>query len=213
LSAFLLVCVLTPALYAQQPDPSGPSAFPALDWLRDYLAEFSTVVFPEAGGGTREVVTTRTQGLISANAFVLAYERIAYTKGNPARIDGRQLIMYNVRPASLDPGSVSIQRQGTPALGDEPAFWTVTVAVREDPGFIPYDNLFESHQEDGAPDLTRSRGRVREIALGYFLREDLATGLATRFREFLASLPPNASPEAAPPAQRPAVKRPAQSDA
>ena len=70
----------------------------------------------------------------------------------------------------------------------------MTVTVRDKSGFIEYDNLFESRAENGDPELTQSRGRVREIALGYFGREETANRLAKQFREYLNSLPAAPAP-------------------
>ncbi len=213
LIAVLLVSGLALAEDDAKEGASAPSAFPALYWLRDTLAEFSTVAFPWPGGGTKEVVTTRTQGLSSADTLVLTYERVTYAKGDATEIDGRQLIVYNIEPASLDAGSVTTRRQGPIGAGDDPVFWIVTVAVLESPGFVPYDNFFESRKGDGTPELTRSRGRVREIALGYFPREDVASRVAVQFREYLRALPRVPHPEATPKNPEPGVKDSTQSDA
>jgi len=163
---------------------------PALDWLRDYLSEFSGVEFPfSPGGATGELVTTRTPGLRPDGAFVLTYERVKYAQQDPSQIEIRQLILYDVKPAQLDPLSIAILPVFNRQSGEYRDYWMVTVKVRENAEFVEYDNLFESRGENREPELTRSRGRVREVVLGYFWQEEQAKTLAERFRAYLDSFP------------------------
>ena len=72
----MLCCGVFPRTWAQHSVPSPASSFPALDWLRDILEEFSRVdVQGNPGGGPKQTYTTRTPGLNSEDSFVLKYER------------------------------------------------------------------------------------------------------------------------------------------
>jgi hypothetical protein len=178
-----LLCSIPPATPAE--DDASADASPPLAWLRDLLAESSGLTVPAEEGRPREVLSTRTHGTLSDGAFILEYERAAYGPEHPERLDHRQLILYRVYPEVLDPATIAIQR-----FADESgsASWIVLVGIFEGAEFISYDNLVESRKENGTPELTRSRGRVRQVALGYFSDRAQAGKLMEQFGDFLRAL-------------------------
>ncbi len=187
---------------ARGADAHNSDEEPALAWLRDFLADSSVLTVTASDDHPREVVTTRTSGVVSNGAFILEYERSTYAQEGPSTLNQHQLIMYSVRPDDLDAATLSISRFAD--SDGEGAAWIVSIGIVDGADFVSYDNLVESRKDGGALDLTRSRGRVRQVALGYFSDRARASELGERFRAYLRTLD-SQTPEP--------LKRPTQSGA
>ena len=117
---------------------------------------------------------------------VLSYRRASYTGAGSSSLETQQLIHYTLDLHRVDPSTVAVQ--SWPGSNSGASYWLVRAALRSDEEFVPYTNIFERRLEDGSVDVTSSRGRVREIVLGYFTEEVLASRLAENFRDMVERL-------------------------
>lgn len=160
-------------------DPPDPERFA---WIRDFLAEFS-IVSDGAGDGPRDIMSTRLETHPDAGFAILSYRRTSYAGFGVDTIASQQTILYTVRLAGVDAASIRVQPLD--AFNSDATFWMVQARLRDQTEFVPYTNLFERRLDDGTVDVSSSRGRVREIVLGYFATEDAAVTLAERFRNLI----------------------------
>jgi hypothetical protein len=172
---------------------------PSLDWLHDLLEKSSRVQVPAEDGAQGGEISTTTDGKVNDGVLILHYVLRSYKEGT-RDLASQQQILYQVRPESLSADSLDVQELPGPA--DAAAGWIVTVRIVDGADFIVYDNIFEAYNEDGKPELTRSHGRVRQVALGYFANRGAADELVKKFRAYLQTL--HVTPD---------VKRPGQSAA
>lgn len=158
--------------------------------VRELLAEFSLVT-DGASAGRRDVISTRIEAHPDPGTAVLSYRRASYTDAGADSLATEQIIQYTVRLGMLDPGSV--RARVWEGFNADKTFWLVHATTRGEDDFMPYTNLFQRRLEDGAVDLTSSRGRVREVVIGYFTTEESAHRLAGLFRDMLEDLAPAVS--------------------
>jgi hypothetical protein len=90
--------------------------------------------------------------------------------------------------ADLETGSIVVE--AVHASGSPQTSWIVRASIRSGADFVPYTNIFEEKLDGDRVDVTSSKGRVREIIVGYFGTERAATQLADGFRDLLESLDP-----------------------
>jgi len=156
-----------------------------LQWIIEYLEEFS-VVTDGGTDGPRDIMTTRLAPHPDEGFVTLIYRRASYTGASPKTLETTQLIHYTVRLAEVSPGSVEVKPVDAFNAGER--YWIVTSVISGDAEYVPYTNIFERRMEDGSVDVTSSRGRVREVVIGYFGTKLAAERLADSFRELLTSL-------------------------
>ncbi len=156
--------------------------------VRELLDEFSLVT-DGAPAGPRDVMSTRIEPHPEPGIAVLSYRRASYADAGSLATE--QIIQYTVRLGSLDPGSVRAQVWQGFNAGE--TFWLVHATTRGGDEFVPYTNLFQRRLEDGTIDSTSSRGRVREVVIGYFATEESARRLAELFQGMLEDLAPATS--------------------
>ncbi len=161
------------------PDPNQFS------WLREYLQEFS-VVTDGGSTGPRDVISTQLDPHPDPGYVVLGYQLASYAGPSPESLRTQQLIQYTVRLSDITPESVGVVAWKGSHAGQ--AFWLVQAVVAEDADYVPYTNVFERRLEDGSVDVTSSRGRVRELVLGYFANETTAARFAENFHDMLGDL-------------------------
>lgn len=170
---------------AGQPFAAGQddAADVRLQWLQDFLQEFSVVADIDPDSGAREIVSTRLQSHPEAGRVILSYQRSTYATGSPRSLERRQVIQYTVTIADVNRSGVETASWTAPRSGE--TFWMVSVPIQENAKFVPYTNLVEMRLDDGSVDVTSSRGRVRSIALGYFSSESVAKRFAEAFETYL----------------------------
>jgi hypothetical protein len=155
------------------------------DWIREYLQEFS-VVTDGGASGPRDIISTRLDPHPDAGCAVLGYQRASYSGPDANSLQTQQLIQYTVRLSDITPESVRVQAWD--GFNADQAFWLVRAVIAEEADYVSYTNVLERRIEDGSVEVTSSRGRVREIVLGYFTDETIAARLAENFRDMLTNL-------------------------
>lgn len=177
----LRVALLT-LLALTSPFAAAQESSAQFEWLREYLAEFS-IVSDAAPDGAREVLSTRLEPHPEPGLAVIRYQRESYRSAGADRPEIRQIIHYTVRLDDLDTETISVQPWQGPHSGRER--WLVRVVIDADADYVPYTNVFERSVGPEAVDVTSSRGRVREVVLGYFETQTQAARLADSFRDLL----------------------------
>lgn len=175
-AGIVAVCVFAFGFAAAQDRP---------DWklLASILLDDSGVPDLDGDPAEGQFLSTVLRDVPGADRYILVYQRILY---NGARKpESRQIINYTFQWADLDAGTIDlVPWQGMYA---EEEFFVVTIRAHESVEFIPYSNLVEQRLKDGTVDLTGSRGRVRQIALGYFTDEETAAMCVESARKLIES--------------------------
>lgn len=169
---------------------------PNFAWLVEFLETNSSIDVVATDDRPREGIKTHTPGNLSGGTLLVEYERITYRLDTPDEIDRHQRILYSVDLTNIDPVSINVQRAGESAPGVP--FWMVSFTVRPDPGFFGYTNIIEHYGETNTPQVFTSKGKIRQIILGYVTTEELAKELAEKFS---ASLKAATKDDATRPAQ------------
>lgn len=172
---------------------------PNFGWLVAFLEENSSITLAATAETPRESISTRTQGRIVYGDLIIEYDRLTYQADTPDEPKQHQKILYSADLAAIDPGTVRVQRVGESAPGVP--FWMVSFGVRENPGFFPYSNIIQHYGETKTPQVFTSKGKIREIALGYVATEELANELAEKFRASLKAATTTAPADATRPNQ------------
>jgi hypothetical protein len=179
------VCTITAlaltAIPAVMPRVAGQSTN-SFNWVRDFLSEFSLVT-DSAASGPREIVSTRLESHPEPGRAILMYQRATYSGSDANTLQSQQVIQYTLRLTDIVRDSVRVETWSGTHSGT--ALWLVRAAIDDDAGFVPYTNVVEQRLADGSVDVTSSRGRVREIVLGYFSDESTAARLADGFTRLL----------------------------
>lgn len=176
IAALLLTATVTTSEETNAPDPN-------FAWLVDFLAANSSITLTTPEESSREDISTRTQGHIVYGSLIVEYDRLTYQADKPDEPKRHQKILYTANLAAIDPDTIRVQRAGESAPGVP--FWMVSFGVRADLGFFPYSNIIQHYGETKTPQVFTSKGKIREIALGYVATEELANELAERFRTSL----------------------------
>ncbi len=171
-AALLLTVTLAVADETNAPDPN-------FAWLVDFLTTNSSVTIAATDDQPREDINTRTNGKVFQDALIVEYERFTYQLDTPDDLDRHQRILYTVNLTTIDPETITVQRAGESAPGVP--FWMVSFDVRTDPGYFPYMNIIEHHGETKTPQVFTSKGKIRQVILGYVANEELAKELAEKF--------------------------------
>lgn len=180
IAALLFTATATAAQETDTPDPN-------FGWLVEFLASNSSVTLTAAEKSPREDISTRTQGRIVYGDLIVEYDRLTYETDKPDELKRHQKIFYSADLAAIDPDTIRVQQAGESAPGVP--FWMVSFGVRANPGFFPYSNIIQHYGETKTPQVFTSKGKIREIALGYVATEDLANELAEKFRASLKAAP------------------------
>lgn len=155
------------------------------DWrvLAGILLDASGVPDLDGNPAEGQYLATILRDVPGEDRYILVYQRVLY---NGARKpESRQIINYTFEWVELDADTIElVPWQGMYA---EEEFFVVTVRAKESIEFIPYSNLVEQRQKDGTVDVTGSRGRVRQIALGYFTDEETAAMCVENARALIES--------------------------
>jgi len=176
IAALLLATAPAFAEEATAPDPN-------FAWLTGFLETNSSVDLAGTDETPREAISTRTQARIVHGALIIEYERFTYRLDAPEVLDRHQKIFYTAGLAAIDPGSIAVQQAGESAPGVP--FWMVSFDVRPDPGHFPYTNIVQHYGETKTPQVFTSKGKIRQIILGYVPTAELANELAEKFRASL----------------------------
>lgn len=164
---------------------SGPPDAAQFQYIREYLTEFS-IVTDGAAAGPRDVVLTRLEPHPDPARAVLMYRRTSYTGPGEDALESQQTIRYTIIWRDIAPDSIRIQTWD--GFNSNQTYRLVNAVIEDNAKFVPYTNVFERKLEDGTVDVTTSRGRVRELVLGYFADETTAARIADEFRSMLERL-------------------------
>ena len=165
---------------------AGEAPHPAqFDYIREYLREYS-VVSEGLASGPRETFSTWLQAHPERDRAVLGYQRSTYSGPESGSLQTQQIIQYTIRFSDIAAHSIETQSHDGFIAGEP--YWLVRAVITEGADFVPYTNVFERRAADGSVEVTSSRGRVREIVLGYFAEEVMAERLADHFRDMVENL-------------------------
>ena len=117
---------------------------------------------------------------------MLMYRRASYGGAGDDSLESQQTIHYTIVLGDIAAESIRIETWT--GFNSNQTFRLVRAEINDAAEFVPYTNVFERKLEDGSVDVTSSRGRVREVVLGYFADETTAARLADEFRGMLESL-------------------------
>jgi hypothetical protein len=179
--AILLILLTAAALSSGAGEPDTGQ----FQYIREYLSEFS-IVTDGTATGPRDVVLTRLEPHPDPGRAVLMYRRASYAGSGEKSLESQQTIHYTLALGDISANSIRIQTwEGSHS---KHTFQLVSAVVEESAELVPYTNVFERKLDDGTVDVTSSRGRVRELVLGYFADETAAARLADEFRGMLEEL-------------------------
>jgi len=163
--AFLLLLIGT--------SPAQSSETSTLQAITEFLAEYSQITDAGEGHGSETLSTHLVTG---DDAPALVYERTVYDSDRDREPTSRQIIHYPCEFTTLD--SESVEVISWKGFRSRETFWVVTLRTILETDYLDYTNVVETRTPDGAIDVTTSRGRVNNLALGYFRTEATARRLA-----------------------------------
>ena len=177
-------------------------------WVSEYLEEFSRVIDAGPGNGMETLATHLTIG-DERESPSLVYERNLYDSDRDRTPTFRQLIHYPCDFADFDPETLEVVSWEGPRSGK--VFWVVTVRTTAEKGYLDYTNVVEERRPNGTVDVTSSRGKARNLALGYFESEEYARRLVESVGQLMAKGSAGTRAGESGPLERHQATRPAQS--